>query len=142
MTTPSKESKEIPIPEEFLKWMNQHLPINNSEYMIQYQDGYADGFNNASVLAFRHLHSQSVERMWWVKASERLPNKDEVGEIVHIKPIKKRFEFYMFIKYVRDWDIRDMPTFRWNLWDGYHGWTLKITPELLSQIEWLEEINS
>jgi hypothetical protein len=75
----------------------------------------------------------------WVKAETRMPDNGELNKIVHIKPVKDGYDFYMFLKYIRDWDVKDTPTFRWNLWDGYHGWTRKITPDLLPQIEWLSE---
>src|ERR1700734_271692 len=80
-----------------------------------------------------------MTNLQWVKAETRMPDNGEVNKIVPIKPIRQEFDFYMFLKYIRDWDVKDTPTFRWNLWDGYHGWTQKITPDLLPKIEWLSE---
>ena len=79
----------------------------------------------------------------WVKASvEGFPKTYVVDRAVTIKPIREGFDFYMFLKYVQDTDKEGPPSFRWNLWDGHHGWTSKITPELLSKIEWLEDFSN
>ena len=133
------------IPEVLENWVSQWLfkhvesaPIDLDEHVR------VTTFCRAIVYqAYRFMlatHPPVVEGgLRWVKATDHFPTTEEPDKFMHIKPIREGFDFYMFLKYVQDFDKEGPPSFRWNLWDGHHGWTRKITPELLSKIIWLEE---
>ncbi|HXP52083.1 MAG TPA: hypothetical protein VN922_19160, partial [Bacteroidia bacterium] len=138
-------NNKLDIPVEDLKRMEADA-LNYGE---QSHDLYATTLNASQISYYagakaeylRHASKPTIG-LGWVKASERFPQNEEVNKIWHIKPIRDGFDFYMFLKYVQDFEKEGPPSFRLNLWDGHHAWTRKIMPELLSKIEWLEELES
>lgn len=70
MTPNTNTPEQSEIPEEFKEWAREEQwkchPVNEFDRA---------GFFNGAVAAYRHLRSQPIPSLEWVKASERLPVK-------------------------------------------------------------------